>query len=237
MTSLKDGRLASSFDDNSIKITNDSNFDNYSTLNGHTDLINVLISYKDDILISGSNDKTIKLWNTTSMNLIDTLTGHNSCINAISIITIYKKDYIVSGSTDSTLNVWNTDNINLLYQLETNHTDSIQAIAYQEKLQLMAIGSKDKSFSLWQIKEYNGKKSKTIYDYSSSYVLAILPNTNIVSGCEDSTIKIWNSVTYELKGTYCFLFDCNFAWTYLYSLVVAHFARYKYSKWWWRRHY
>ena len=87
LASLTDGnRLASSFDDNSIRITNDSNFQTYSTLLGHTDLIQTLFAFKMDILTSGSCDSTIKLWNTTTMKLIKTLKGHNGCINVLTSI-------------------------------------------------------------------------------------------------------------------------------------------------------
>jgi len=52
LASLNDSRLASSFDDNSIKITNDS-FQTYSNLIGHSDLIKTLFVYTNDILASG----------------------------------------------------------------------------------------------------------------------------------------------------------------------------------------
>ena len=50
MLGLSDGRLASSFDDNTIKITNDFNFSNYSTLIGHTDIVNALSQFNKEIL-------------------------------------------------------------------------------------------------------------------------------------------------------------------------------------------
>ena len=78
MISLNDGRLASSFDDNSIKITSDNvlTFSNYTKLIGHTDLVNSLVQLEKDVLVSGSCDTTIKLWNLTTMQLISTLNNH-----------------------------------------------------------------------------------------------------------------------------------------------------------------
>ena len=70
---LSDGRLASSFDDNTIKITNDSKFNDYSTLIGHTDKIKALTELNNQILASGSCDQTIRLWNFTSLNQIGTI--------------------------------------------------------------------------------------------------------------------------------------------------------------------
>ena len=65
---LKDGRLAGSFDDFTIKITNDSSFSNYSNLYGHTNNINALVELDNKVLTSGSCDGNIILWNLTSMS-------------------------------------------------------------------------------------------------------------------------------------------------------------------------
>ena len=140
LASLNDGnRLASSFDDNSIRITNDSNFQSYSTLNGHNDLINTLFTFTDDILASGSCDSTIKLWNTTSMKLINTLVGHTGCINTLSSFTNFDNTYLISGSNDSTVKVWNQNSIESIYQLDKEHQDSIQAIAYSDRFKYLAV--------------------------------------------------------------------------------------------------
>ncbi len=48
-------------------------------------------------------------------------------------------DFLISGSSDSTVKIWNQSNAESVYQLPTDHTDSIQAIAYQKGLNLLAI--------------------------------------------------------------------------------------------------
>jgi len=68
---LSDGRVASSFDDYTIKITNDMHFNNYSTLVGHTDEIRAITELPNQVFASG--DKTIRLWNLTSLNQIGTI--------------------------------------------------------------------------------------------------------------------------------------------------------------------
>ncbi len=109
MTSLNNGQIASSFDDNTIKITSDlSNFQSYSTLSGHTDLINALVQLDNFTLASGSCDKSIKIWNLTSMNLIKTLQNNTNCINSLININ-FDSNYLISGSTDGTFQVWSND--------------------------------------------------------------------------------------------------------------------------------
>jgi WD40 repeat protein len=70
---LKDGRLAGSFDDLSIKITNNSNFLSYTNLYGHTDYINSLVELNSQTLASGSCDGKIIFWNLTSMSQLSTI--------------------------------------------------------------------------------------------------------------------------------------------------------------------
>ena len=198
LASLNESRLASSFDDNSIKITNDS-FQTYSNLIGHSDLIKTLFVYTNDILASGSCDNTIKLWNTTTMQLIQTLQGHTACINALLSFKYLDLNYLISGSADATVKIWNETSNQALFQLQTNHTDSIQALAYTDRLHYLAIGSKDKTFSLWKRnEEYEGINLKTISpcrpsDPCSVLALATLPNSNIVSASRDNIIRIWQS--------------------------------------------
>jgi WD40 repeat protein len=121
---------------------------------GHSDLIQTLYSYDtndEDILVSGSCDTTIKLWNTTTMKLINTLTGHTGCINALSSFNYFNSNYLMSGSSDSKVKIWNHQISNQsLFELKSNHTDSIQALAYNDRYNYLAVGSKDKTFSLWK---------------------------------------------------------------------------------------
>jgi WD40 repeat protein len=88
------------------------------------------------------------------MKLIDTLRGHNGCINALTGFTYFDSNYLISGSSDSRIKIWNqTSN----QELETKHNESIQALAYENRLHYLAIGSKDKTFSLWKrTDEYKG---------------------------------------------------------------------------------
>jgi WD40 repeat protein len=78
LVGLKDGRLAGSFDDFTIKITNDSSFSNYSNLYGHSNNINALVELNNQILASGSCDKNIIFWNLTSMSKLSTINAQQS---------------------------------------------------------------------------------------------------------------------------------------------------------------
>jgi WD40 repeat protein len=136
LTSLNNGQIASSFDDNTIKITNDLlNFQNYSTLTGHTDLINTLVQLDNFTLASGSCDQTIKIWNLTSMSLINTLQNNTNCINSLISINL-DSNYLLSGSRAGTVQVWSND-YQVIYQKLFNQP--VQSIAYFNQFRQLAI--------------------------------------------------------------------------------------------------
>jgi WD40 repeat protein len=210
---LSDQRLACSFDDYSIKIS-DNFFQNYlPPLNGHTDQINAMIQLETDILLSGSCDTTIKVWNITSssMSLMNTLTAHTGCVNTLLKVTINSIDFFLSGSTDSTTILW-SNKIEFLanfYNLtdQFKHTDSIQALTFFSYYNYLAIGSKDSTVSLWSMNFFQGQSIGYLFSdhlINSINSLAILPNTSIIlAGSSNQEINIWNFETfsYELLAT------------------------------------
>ena len=194
---LNDGRLASSFDDYSIKIFSDIlTFKNYSSiLTGHTDLIKTLVQLEHDVLASGSCDSTIKLWNLTTMSLIKTLQNHTGSVNALLKVKLDNgQTYLISGSQDSTVNLWFG---NKLIKKINNHSEPIKALVYFDKYNYLAIGSQNKIIRLLEFKNYKGKLLKSFKQIHGIYKFAILPNGNLV-GSSKTTIKIWNSSSFEL---------------------------------------
>ena len=108
---LSDGRLASSFDDNTIKITNDLKFNSYSTLTGHSERINSLAELNGQVLASGSCDNTIRIWNLTTMTNITTLTSHTGCIRALLSIKIDETNLLISAADDKSVKIWNNSHL------------------------------------------------------------------------------------------------------------------------------
>lgn len=161
MIKLSDGRLASSFDNNAIVITN--NFDFYpnktnTILRGHRDFINTLVEYSSTVLASGSCDMTIMLWNLSTQTNFTNLTGHFDCIT--SLIRIPKYDLLISGSSDKTILAWY--NMNLIHNL-TDHTDWVQALAYSPIFpDQFASASLDKTIKIWTINSNANYQFKSV---------------------------------------------------------------------------
>jgi len=197
---LNNGQIASSFDDNTIKITSDlSNFQNYSTLTGHSELINTLVQLDNFTLASGSCDKTIKIWNLTSMSLINSLQNNTNCINSLININLLdtNSNYLLSGSRDGTVQVWSSNDYQFIYQKLFNQP--VQSITYFNQFRQLAIAGYSNYFEVNEVKNYQVNLTANLNAHSNRVkALLILPNTNIASAGFDSTIKIWNSTTFSI---------------------------------------
>jgi len=196
---LMDGRLASSFDDNTIKITNDSQFNKYSILSGHSDLINALAELDNHVLASGSCDNTIRLWNLTSEKKIAKLTNHTGCIRALLSISVNTKNLLISASDDKTIKIWENYK---LFKSFANNSDSVKALAYSDRYRMLATGSNDRLINIYQLREYSfGKSTNFSWQKFVSVrvnALAILASSNnIVSAYSDKTIKIFEPDNFE----------------------------------------
>ncbi|MHC5859465.1 nSTAND1 domain-containing NTPase [Nostoc sp.] len=104
-----DGKIASSSDDQLIKIW-DKNGKLLYDLPGHTGGVwSVRFSHNGKFLASTSQDKTFKLWNIDAKEnkLIKTFTGHN---NTVYDVSFSRDDKIIaSGDRDGIIKVWYTD--------------------------------------------------------------------------------------------------------------------------------
>ncbi len=186
--------------DNSIKLwnTTSATFSLVTTLKGHKGCVNAFTQFNKSLL-SGSNDKTIMIWDImNNFRLKQTLTGHQSGINSLDI---YQNNLLASASNDSSVILWNFG-----YTL-VNSTDAAADDIYAFTLiqvnattQYLVSGSVDTSISVWYLLNQQLKLIYTIPNAHDATVkaLATLSNNRFVSASYDSTIKVWNSLTFEL---------------------------------------
>ena len=161
MIRLSDGRVASSFDDNSIKITSNFNFNksNLTTqiLLGHTDFVNTITELDNNMLASGSCDKTIKIWNLATSKIISTLTGHNECVTSLANVKTDSGDLLISGSNDLSILVWEgTKSIKNL----TGHKNWIQSLAYTKQYPSFVSCSLDKTIKICDLNSFESNEKE-----------------------------------------------------------------------------
>ena len=109
--------MASSSNDNTVRIWNLTTNTCKFILTGHTYGVFGLKQITPNILASGSWDTTIKLWDITSGHLIRTLTGHTDYIQWS--VDLLNSQTLVSGSGDESIKLWNWSTGECLSTIQT----------------------------------------------------------------------------------------------------------------------
>jgi WD40 repeat protein len=98
--------LASSSQDNTIRLWNLTTHTSKFILSGHNQAATGLKLISPNELTSGSFDTTLKLWDITSGQLIKTFTGHSNQV-IWSVMLLNDGKTLASGSLDQTIKLWN----------------------------------------------------------------------------------------------------------------------------------
>ncbi|QIR36511.1 ribosome assembly protein 4 [Tolypothrix sp. PCC 7910] len=196
----RDGqRLASSSDDNTIKIWDIATGKAIATLTGHSSSVrSVAFSPDGQKLASGSLDKTITIWDIATGKAIATLTGHSSSVISVAFSPDGQK--LASGSFDNTIKIWDIATGKAIATL-TGHSSSVRSVAFSPDGQKLASGSFDNTIKIWDIA--TGKAIATLTGHSSSVrSVAFSPDgQKLASGSFDNTIKIWDIATGKAIAT------------------------------------
>ena len=139
--------LASSSDDNTIKLWDPATGALKHTLEGHSSSVHsVAFSADGQLLASGSYDTTIRLWDPTTGALKHTLEGHSRPVKSIAFSN--DGQLLASGCGDGTIKLWDPA-IGALKHILEGHTSSVESVAFSGSRQLLASGSDDHTIKLW----------------------------------------------------------------------------------------
>ena len=101
---LADGCLATSSDDQAIKVWNTTSGEELFTLKGHVGPIYSIAVLPNHWLASGSGDKSVKVWDLEERVEVRTLEGHTGSIYSLGVL---KNGNLVSCSKDDSSKTWN----------------------------------------------------------------------------------------------------------------------------------
>ena len=128
-----------------------------------------------------------------------TALGHTNTINSFSI----KNNILVSGSNDGTVSLWNIETGKQIYSFFCQQ--EVQAVAIYH--QSIAGSGFDRTITSWNLSDKTLERiiSKHRNQNSHDDVIYALISSNkedlLISGSADCTIKVWNSITGNLKFT------------------------------------
>lgn len=163
-------------------------------------------------IVTGSADATIKIWQKTptERTLIcnQTLFGHTK---AITVLRTFE-NYLISGSADKTIRIWKRLEDNKPYEcalILEGHEDTITSLAISGQCRkgfIIISGSGDGSVGVWKVNDI-----ATVYDLERmrlhahrnavTSIALSTPESTLMTGSADSTIKVWNNHCAELKQT------------------------------------
>jgi small GTP-binding protein len=185
--------LASSLNDNLIKLWNIEKGQSIQTLTHETSVTFVAWSPDGITLAVGSSDgKKVYLWNTTTGKQLRVLEEQGAIINSISWSIDGKT--IVSCSNDKIIRLWDAENGLVLHELK-GHTNNIECVACSPDGKQLCSGSWDETICIWNMQK--GEIIQTLTGHKNSILcIAWSPDgKQIVSGSSDQTIRIWNPET------------------------------------------
>ena len=204
---LKDGRLASSSSDCTIKIYNKKTYECELTLTGHKDSIWSICSLDNNRIVSSSSDKQIKIWKISDKTFSCEHTIKNAHDDEILSVIALSKNRIASCGSDSNINIWSLDSYNLLAKLPVKREKKsiIKSIIQLNKKEILVSGGYDADLCIWNLNTYNIiKRFPNIVCTWSNALLQIDDNRIIVGG--KSKISIINitsqTIEHNIQGSF-----------------------------------
>jgi len=178
------------------------------------------VQFDSQKIVSGSGDQSVRVWDMETAKCLTTLQGHLSFVYCLQ----YGDNFVVSGSggIDKSIKLWDIRMKQSIGTLE-GHTATIMCLLFHDTV--LASGSFDKTIKVWDLRmkkcRYTLKGHSSAvgclhfaYPQSSSPGPPPFVSTSsfysspshfsspvLVSGSHDSTVKLWDFETGELKHT------------------------------------
>ncbi|MUH00871.1 NACHT domain-containing protein [Scytonema sp. UIC 10036] len=182
--------LASTSDDNAVRLWDTQISECVGVLQGHTVLVFSLSWSPDgDILASGSSDRTIRLWDVHTGHCLRTLQGHTDGVSALSFSS--DGQILASACVDSLIRLWDVSNGECCKVMQ-GHSRTIRSLRFSPDGSILASGSDDCSIRLWDRK--TGKCLKVLEGHIDIVQsLAWSPDSHtLASGSYDCSLRLWD---------------------------------------------
>jgi len=195
----------------------------FKSLSGHSHFVSSLSLSKDSkFLLSSSWDRTSRLWDLNTFKTRTLINGHSKDVLAV---TFTNEDrMIVSGSMDKSLKVFNIKG-------EEKHSNNdfsgwITNITHikQEKQNLLAVASQDKTVKVYDTNEYTVKYNIEGFDYPVVSTAVDEDGEFLFSAEKNGIIRVHNLPSLVQKSTIEVNADINtisFESAYFTSIVIG----------------
>ncbi|CAK8535759.1 unnamed protein product [Lathyrus sativus] len=198
---VRENWIIAASDDKYIRVYNHEKMEKIIEFEGHKDYIRSLDIHPFlPYVVSASDDQVLKLWNwKKGWSCDETFEGHSHYVMQVAF---NPKDpsIFASSSLDGTIKVWTIDSPTSNFTIE-GHLKGVNCLDYFEsnENQYLLSGSDDYNAKVW---DYNSKECIKTLEGHKNNVTAICAHPEIpiiITASEDSTVKIWDIVSYRLE--------------------------------------
>lgn len=184
-TSIQSNCVLSASWDKTAKIWDISTGHVIVSLIGHSEAVWCVIDIPECYIITASADKTLKVFSTNG-SCVTTISGHTDCVRGV---TYLGESTIMSCANDGTLRKWHVPTGLLLDKMDV-HNNYIYSVAVDLKSGLFAFVGENHILSVWT-EEAKDKRQVIYHPATSVWSVALLPNSDIVTGSSDGYIRIF----------------------------------------------
>jgi WD40 repeat protein/serine/threonine protein kinase len=188
-------RIASSSDDQAVKVWDAASGREALTLRGHTGPVrSVAFSPDGQRLASASLDRTVKVWDLATGQPALTLTGHTYLVSTVAFSPDGKR--LASGGIwDKTVTVWELTTGQPIHTLP-GHTQWVNSVAFSPDGTRLASAGDEPVVKVWDAG--TGQLVHTLVGHSEEDVssVAFSPDgKRLASAGADRTVRVWDAVT------------------------------------------
>lgn len=189
-------------DDFKVRIYNYNTGEKVHEFEAHPDYLRCIAVHPTlPYVLTSSDDGLVKLWNwEDSWALKQEFEAHDSIVMSVAI---NPKDPSVfaTASLDRTVKIWtigkSDPNLTILAH-ETEGVNYVEYYPHQDKPYLITC-SDDCTIKIWDYQTKSCVSTMIGHDYNVSFATFHPTLPIIISGGEDSSVKIWSSITYQLE--------------------------------------
>jgi WD40 repeat protein len=156
-------------------------------MEGHEGWVYCLETLPVGKLVSGGGDNTIRVWNmeTNSCDTVIENTGHGG---VVSLQYMDQIQTLVSGGTDDTIKLWDINTGTCTSTLR-GHEHRVKQVKMVSNTSIVSV-SDDKTVRVWDTR--SNECTSVLLGHTSTVNTVAIVGTEIVTGSEDGTVKIWN---------------------------------------------
>ena len=158
---------------------------------------NIAFNGDGRLIVTTGNDRTLKIWNAQTQSLQGTIALEAGTATSLAV----RNNRAVTSHADGSVAVYDLDSRSRVYNFKRNDA-SVWAATFAGTEDRIAAASNDSTATLWQTSAQSTPEAVLEGHDNAVQALAVDPSGRwLASGSADSTVKMWNLETREIRRT------------------------------------